>query len=252
MPTPKRILRGSVSLPSALDSRLRGKSPRTPIPGARLPLGLPPSTGASVPSTLRGGATAGGGGTPGGGSSGDPDAPAYPEQFAQLDGVRGLYVQTSTLGGDSFANTAARTDFSSVYTFGADSLDVGSTIRAWAAGRVGTAASSPPSLRFYLSLGGVDVAQTLDVALAASLADAPWLLQFCLAVRAGGAGGSVMPAGAVMLQASGSASAGAISSIAGAVSIDLSADCDLAVGAKFSAAHADNAIVLEQFVVDVT
>jgi hypothetical protein len=254
MPTPKRILRGMASLPSALDARLRGRSAalRTALPGARLPLDLPHGTGAAVASTLHGGSTAGGGGTPGGGDGGDPDAPAYPEQFAPLDAVRGLYAQTSTLGGDSFGNTASRTDFASTYTFAADSLGVGSSIRGWAAGRMGTVALSPPSLRFYISLGGVDVVQTLDIPLAASLADAPWLLQFCLTVRVGGASGSVMPAGSLLLLRSSISSAGAISTITGAVAIDLSVDCGLVVGAKFSAADVANEVVLEQFVVDLT
>lgn len=101
-----------------------------------------------------------------------------------------IYVDGSVPGGNTIANTATETPFASTYTFGANTLTVGQTIRILLAGVYGTDVV-PPTINVKIKLGSTVMIASGVLTAVGSLTNRGWTAFADLVVTAIGASGSI-------------------------------------------------------------
>lgn len=166
------------------------------------------------------------------------------QQWAQAIGY-------ATQDGTAVANTTTETILFPNFTFGANQLQDGATIRIRAFGKLSV--TGTPTIQFALRLGGVAgtlLAQSEAITNGSGLTNVNWSLNAVLQVRTNGATGTVLVMGECSVQTNSSGDPTIKTNIFGVsgsdapatATVDLTVDQALALTAKWSAASASNTI----------
>lgn len=177
-------------------------------------------------------------------SNGTGAAPTWEDSAGGGGGGSLVYANTTIPGGNTIANTATETAFTSSYNIPANSLQVGSVIRARLFGVYSTDASVAPTLRVRLKLDSTTVVDTQAATLSTGVTSAGWSLEAQLIVTAIGGSGSVESQGVAALDA-----ALVDTPNTSGISVDTTVAQTVSATAQWGAADTDNTITLRELVI---
>lgn len=155
-----------------------------------------------------------------------------------------LYANTSIPAGNTVANTAADTNFTSKYTLAANALSVGQVIRFTASGTYGTALLVAPTITLSVKFGSTVVAsgsQTLIL----NLANKGWSLDAQFIVFATGSSGTIEGQGDFSFDTAVTKTVNTSS-----ITVNTTVSNDLQISANWSAANSNNTITLRQLIIE--
>lgn len=158
------------------------------------------------------------------------------------------FASSTVPGGNTVANTAAETAFSSTFTLAANALVQGRAVRLVLAGVYGTALVAP-TLRIRVKFGATAVVDTGVLAiLTGSLANQGWRVDVTFTVPDDGAGGHVDSQGIFHLgTAVGTTVVGMLQNTA-AIAIDTTTSQAITATITWGTANASNTITLRQMI----
>jgi hypothetical protein len=167
-------------------------------------------------------------------------------------GLSGI-VYANTASSTAIASTASETNFSTTYTFPANSLTVGAVVEVWASGFWSTHSTGTLSIILRLKLGSVNLLVSDTVTGVASMASRRWYIHGFITVRTIGSSGTMRATGEFRIPNANN-DTGAVWSMKPAnadATINTTTTQVLQVSAQHGASQANNTITLDQLVVKV-
>lgn len=187
----------------------------------------------------------------------DPGASAGATRYLREDsswavppGVNGVaFSNVSVPGGNTVANTTSETAFASNFTIPANSLAVGQVIRVKAFGVYSTDTISAGNITLRVKFGSTTLCATAALTNVVSLTNQGWTLDALLIVDTTGATGTVEAQGMAFLTTAINTAMNAGMTNTSTVVVDTTANQTVQISVQWSAASANNSIVLRQLVV---
>lgn len=160
-----------------------------------------------------------------------------------------IYLDASVPAGNTIANTATETEFTSSKPMTVALMQAGAVILFKAAGVYSTDAT-PPTLRIRVKLGTVTILDTTAFTTTGSLTNRGWMIEGQAVVTVSGASGQLEAQGIAMLSTG--ATTGSIVHMANTatVGVNMSSSKVLSISAQWGTADADNSIRMRQMMVN--
>lgn len=179
--------------------------------------------------------------------------PGLPVEWASGGGGSPLvYVNTSVPAGNTVANTAADTAFTSSYTIPAGQLDVGTVVRVKLYGVYSTDAAAAPTIRLRLKLGATTMIDTGAVTTVVSTSNRGWSAEATFTVTTDSATGVIEAQGFAEFEtAATTALIVNMENIAAVSPIDTTSALALTATLQWGTADADNTATLREMTVEV-
>lgn len=177
-------------------------------------------------------------------------APSTRTEVFRSDPVA-INVNVTVPGGNTVANTAAETNFSSNYSIIANSLKVGNVIKVRGRGVYGTDAVTAGTLNLKIKVGSTVLLATGTITNTTSITNKGFSFEATLVVTAIGGSGALECQGLAVLSTTLGAALVAHMTNTGTVTVDTTIAQTLQASATFSVADTDNTITLRQFIVEI-
>jgi hypothetical protein len=162
-----------------------------------------------------------------------------------------INVNVTVPGGNTVANTASETNFSSNYSIVANSLKVGNVIKVRGRGVYGTDAVTAGTLNLKIKVGSTVLLATGTITNTTSITNKGFSFEADLVVTAIGGSGAFECQGLAVLSTTLGVALIAHMTNTSTVTVDTTTAQTLQASATFSVADTDNTITLRQFIVEI-